>query len=91
VFYPEFFCRLPALACLRRQAQVQVNEAPFGVLYADFPSRPNVAVNVMVGLEYLKAGNGWTNEEMYDAFCYDVQVRYALGYRQLGDGDPSSR
>jgi hypothetical protein len=41
----------------------------------------------LVGLEYLKAGNGWTDEEMYDEFCYDVQVRYALGYRQLGDGD----
>ena len=24
---------------------------------------------------------------MYDAYCYDVQVRYALGYRQLGEGD----
>jgi len=73
VFYQEFFCRL--------------NEAPFGILYADFPSRPNVPVNVLVGLEYLKAGNGWTDEEMYDAFCYDVQVRYALGYRQLGEGE----
>ena len=41
----------------------------------------------MVGLEYLKAGNGGTDEEMYDEFCYDVQLRYALGYRQLGDGD----
>jgi hypothetical protein len=73
VFYREFFCRL--------------NEAPFDVLYVDFPSRPNVPVNVLVGLEYLKAGNGWTDEEMYDAYCYDVQVRYALGYRQLGEGD----
>ncbi len=73
VFYREFFCRL--------------NEAPFEVLYVDFPSRPNVPVNVLVGLEYLKAGNGWTDEEMYDAYCYDVQVRYALGYRQLGEGD----
>ncbi|MBA4380618.1 MAG: hypothetical protein C0393_08095 [Anaerolinea sp.] len=73
VFYPEFFCRL--------------DEKPFEVLYADFPSRPNEPVNVMVGLEYLKAGNGWTDEEMYDAYCYDVQVRYALGYRQLGEGD----
>jgi hypothetical protein len=72
VFYQEFFCRL--------------NEAPFGILYADFPSRPNVPVNVLVELEYLKAGHGWTDEEMYDAFCYDVQVRYALGYRQLGEG-----
>ena len=73
VFYREFFCRL--------------NETPFAVLYADCPSRPNEPVNVLVGLEYLKAGNGWTDEEMYDAFCYDVQVRYALGYRRLGEGD----
>jgi hypothetical protein len=73
VFYREFFSRL--------------NEDPFNVLYADCPSRPNVPVNVLVGLEYLKAGNDWTDEEMYDLYCYDVQVRYALGYRQLGDGD----
>jgi hypothetical protein len=73
VFYREFFSRL--------------NEAPFEILYADCPSRPNIPVNVLVGLEYLKAGNGWSDEEMYDEFCYDVQVRYALGYRQLGDGD----
>jgi hypothetical protein len=44
-------------------------------------------VNVLVGLEYLKAGNGWTDEEMYANYCYDTQVRYALGYRQLGEGD----
>ena len=71
-FFREFFYRL--------------DEEPFEVLYADIPSRPNVPVNVLVGLEYLKAGNGWTDEEMYDNFCYDVQVRYALGYRQLGEG-----
>jgi len=72
VFYRELFTRL--------------NETPFGVLYADCPSRPNIAVNVLVGLEYLKAGNGWSDEEMYDAYCYDIQVRYALGYRQLSEG-----
>jgi hypothetical protein len=75
-FYREFFCRL--------------DEKPFEVLYADFPSRPNEPVNVMVGLEFLKAANGWSDEEMYDMFCYDIQVRYALGYRQLGEGDPST-
>jgi hypothetical protein len=42
---------------------------------------------VLVGLEYLKAGNGWTDEEMYDNYCYDTQLRYALGLRQLGEGD----
>lgn len=71
-FYREFFSRL--------------DEEPFAVLYSDLPSRPNVPVNVLVGLEFLKAARGWTDEEMYDHFCYDVQVRYALGYRQLGEG-----
>lgn len=73
VFYQEFFCRL--------------DEKPFAVLYSSIPSRPNIPVNVLVGLEYLKAGNGWSDEEMYDNFCYNSQVRYALGYRQLGEGD----
>ena len=71
-FYREFFCRL--------------DEEPFAVLYADRPSRPNVPVNVLVGLEFLKAAYGWSDEEMYNQFCYNVQVRYALGYRHLGEG-----
>ena len=73
VFYWEFFRRL--------------KEEPFSVLYADKPSRPNIPVNVLVGLEYLKAGFGWSDEELYDAFIYNMQVRYALGYHQLGEGD----
>lgn len=72
-FYKDFFCR--------------IDEATFAVLYKDCPSRPNVPINVLVGLEFLKSGNGWTDEELYDSFCYDIQVRYALGYRQLGEGD----
>jgi hypothetical protein len=72
VFYHEFFSKL--------------DEEPFNVLYADCPSRPNVPVNVLVGLEFMKAGNGWSDEEMFDAYCYDVQVRFALGLRQLGEG-----
>ena len=70
-----------------REIYSRIDETPFAVLYADCPSRPNVAVNTLVGLEFLKAGNGWTDEELYDNFSYDIQVRYALGYRQLGEGD----
>lgn len=72
-FYREFFCRL--------------NEEAFAVLYADVPSRPNVPVNVLVGLEALKAGFGWSDQELYEHYCYDLQVRYALGYDRLGEGD----
>ncbi len=73
VFYREVFSR--------------INEEVFSVLYSDEPSRPNVPINLLVGLEILKAGRGWSNEELYEHFHFDIQVRYALGYRGLGEGD----
>ena len=69
-----------------REYFVRMDEKPFAVLYSDEPSRPNIPVNVLVGLETLKSGFGWSDAEMYDHFCYDVQVRYALGYRDLSEG-----
>ena len=44
-------------------------------------------MNVLVGLEALKAGFGWSDEELHENYCYDLQVRYAQGYDRLGDGD----
>ena len=64
-FYRDVFCR--------------INEAPFAVLYSDNPSRPNSAVNGSVGLELLKSGFGWSDEELFDHLLFDIQVRYALG------------
>ncbi len=64
----------------------RIEERDFEILYSDEPSRPNVPVNVLVGLEMLKAGFGWTDKEMYESFSYNVQVRYALGYQNLEDG-----
>jgi hypothetical protein len=55
-----------------------------GTVYR-YPSRPYIPVNVLVGLESLKADFGWSDEELYDAFTYDMQVRYVLGYQQLGE------
>jgi hypothetical protein len=71
-FYNEFF--------------VRIDEESLAVLYSNAASRPNIPINVLVGLETLKSGFGWSDEEMYDHFCYDVQVRYALGYRDLSAG-----
>jgi hypothetical protein len=73
VFYREFFRSL--------------EEEPFAVLYSDKPSRPNIPVNVLVSLEVLKAGFGWSDEEAHDAFVYNLQVRYALGYRDIREGE----
>ena len=72
-FYREFFVRL--------------DEAPFAVLYSDKASRPNVPINQLVSLEFLKAGHGWSDAEMYDALCFDLQVRYSLGLWEVGVDD----
>jgi len=72
-FRLEFFSRL--------------REEAFAVLYCDLPSRPNVPVNVLVSLDTFKAGYGWSDEELYDHFSYDLQVRYAVGYESLAESD----
>ena len=64
----------------------RIDEGRFAVLYSDEPSRPNIPVNVLVGLEILKAGFGWSDQQMYENFCLNIQVRYALGLRDLGEG-----
>jgi hypothetical protein len=72
VFYHQFFSRL--------------DETIFSVLYAEKASRPNVPVNILVSLEFLKAGHNWSDEEMYDQFQYNMQVRYALGLHTFDTG-----
>jgi len=69
-----------------REVFVRLNEEPFAVLYSAEASRPNIPINVLVGLETLKAGFGWSDEEMYENFCFNLQVRYALGCRKLDEG-----
>lgn len=72
-FYRDYFCR--------------IDEGIFEVLYSDQPSRPNIPVNVLVGLDTMKSGFGWSDEELYENFLFNLQVRYALGLDRLGDGE----
>jgi hypothetical protein len=69
-----------------REVFVRLDEEPFAVLYSDEASRPNIPINVLVGLETLKAGFGWSDAEMYENYCFNLQVRYALGCRHLDEG-----
>lgn len=71
----------------RRECFDRIQEDAFAVLYADVDSRPNIPVNILVGLEILKAGFGWSDAELHDHFTFDLQVRYALGLNVLGEGD----
>jgi len=77
-FYSEFFCR--------------IDEDIFAVLYSDdAASRPNAPINVLVGLEVLKSGFGWSDEQLEEQLAYNIQVRYALGYRDLSESVPQLR
>jgi len=71
----------------RREFHNRVDERPFAVLYSDEPSRPNVPVNRLLSLETLKSAFGWSDEEMHDQYLFNVQVRYAVGQDNLGEGD----
>jgi hypothetical protein len=70
----------------RREVFLRIPEDRFAVLYDPDPSRPNVPVNLLVGLDIIKAGFGW-DEELYEHFLFDLQVRYALGCDNFGEGD----
>ena len=68
----------------RDEVFYRIDEEPFAVLYSDRPSRPNAPVNVLVGMDILKAGFGWSDKELYDHVCFDLQVRHALALDGLG-------
>lgn len=71
----------------RREVFLRIPEDSFKVLYDADPSRPNVPVNILVGLDIIKENRGWSDEELYEHFLFDLQVRYALGCDNFGDGD----
>jgi hypothetical protein len=71
----------------RREIFQRIPEERFKGLYDNGPSRPHVPVNVWVGLEIIKQGKGWSDEELYEHFLLDLQVRYAVGCDNLGEGD----
>lgn len=68
-----------------REITCHIDEKPFAILYSDEPSRPNSPINILIGAEILKAGFGWSDEELYDHIQFNLQVRYALGVHDIGE------
>jgi len=71
----------------RREVFLRIPEEKFTVLYDADPSRPNVPVNLLISLEILKNWREWSDEEMYNHFLFDLQVRFAVGCDNFGEGD----
>lgn len=56
-----------------------IDEKAFKALYSsDKASRPNIPVNVVVGLLIIKELENLTDEEVMDALMFDERVQYAL-------------
>jgi hypothetical protein len=71
-FYKDFFQR--------------IQESDFAPLYSNKYSRPNTPVNILVGLEALKSGFGWSDEILYNEFLFNIMIRYALGLHDFDEG-----
>lgn len=62
-----------------------ISERLFAPLYCDDNGRPNVPVNVLLCLEFIKHMKDYTDEELLDQFSFNYQIMYALGIRNLGE------
>jgi len=57
----------------------------FSVLYSSTQGRPNTSIRILVGMLILKEGHGWTDEQLFEAIHFNLQIRWALGLRNLDD------
>lgn len=68
-----------------------IPEEIFAVLFSERDSRPNAPINVIVGGDILKAGLGWTDEELEEHLNFSLLTRHALGLDDLGQEAPTLR
>ncbi|MBN2267240.1 MAG: transposase [Candidatus Babeliaceae bacterium] len=74
-------------ATFRKEVFLQINESMFEPMFSKLASRPNTPINILMSLEMLKWGKGWTDEELYENFLFDLQVRYAVGCDNFGENE----
>jgi Transposase domain (DUF772) len=68
----------------------QIEESRFSVLYnSSVTGRPNAPIRQLIGMLILKEGLNWTDEQLYNACRFDLQVMLALGLSSLCDDVPT--
>jgi hypothetical protein len=75
----------------RQELFVHIPETLFAPLFSEIESRPNAPINIIVGAEILKAGFGWSDEEMVEHLGFDLLSRYALGLDEISAEAPTIR
>lgn len=75
----------------RQELFARIPEKLFAPLFSEVESRPNAPINIILGGEILKAGFGWTDEELVDHLEFDLLTRHALGLDEVGQEAPTMR
>jgi hypothetical protein len=69
-----------------------IDELSFANLYSkDNKSRPNVPVNIILGLEIIKELFDYRDIELLNGFHLNLEIAYALGQNELGEYSISER
>ena len=63
----------------RQEVLARIPEKVFAALFSEIDSRPNASIKVIMGGEILKAGFGWTDEELADHLEFDLLTRLLAG------------
>ena len=75
--------------CFYQEITSRIDENIFAPLYVEDNGRPNASVRILVGMLILKAGNDWTDEQLFESCSFNILVSYALGLTNLSDNTPS--
>lgn len=72
-----------------REVVSRIDEQPYAALYADGQGRPNASVRIMIAMMILKEGQGWSDEQLYEACRFDLKVMRSLGLLHIDQDVPT--
>src|SRR5690606_38829982 len=61
----------------------RVDESIFSVLFDEDNGRPNASLRILVGMMIIKEGEGWTDEQLFNACQFDLRMMMALGLQNI--------
>ena len=67
----------------------RIDESPYSVLYDDVMGRPNSSIRIMISMMVLKEGEGWSDEQLFEASSFDIKVMHALGLFHIDQDVPA--
>lgn len=73
----------------RKQIVSRIDESIFSVLFSEKMGAPNSPVSQLVGMMILKEAFGWSDLQLFEHCRFNLLVRSALGFFNLGDEVPA--